>query len=144
MMAGKFDGLAVGWSARCLTQAFFLPVGEALGHPRLCDGEAVGSGCCGLGVWGAAHHGPAHTGPLVGEAAARGLHTVCSCYGPRSTHRQHPNTITTTTFSEVVPRLHIFHIAFSKLVKLAKLREYSKLRGLKNWEMILGVYPVQW
>ena len=59
-----FDGLAVGWSARC---TFFLPVSEALGHPQVfgSGGEAAvgSSGCCGVCVWGAAHHGkPAHTG----------------------------------------------------------------------------------
>ena len=45
-----------------------LPVGEALSHPRVGQGGEKGADGLGLGrdglvgVWGAAHHGPAHTG----------------------------------------------------------------------------------
>ena len=67
MMAGGFDGLAETWSTRSIF-LFFLPVGEALSHPRVGQGGEKGAGGLGLGrdglvgVWGAAHHGPAHTG----------------------------------------------------------------------------------
>ena len=71
-MAGGFDGLAETWSTRSIF-LFFLPVGEALGHPRLCGGDTVVSGCCGLGVWGSPPWPGAHYWDLVGEAAARGL-----------------------------------------------------------------------
>ena len=45
-----------------------LPVGEALSHPQVGQGGEEGAGGLALGrdglggVWGAAHHGPAHTG----------------------------------------------------------------------------------
>ena len=103
MMAGRFGGLALSWSARCTSS--FLPVGEALGHPRICGCEAVGSGCCGLGkVWGAAHHGPAHTGASEGgrrQGSPSQLSAAASLDSPTA-HRQHPITITTNPMNDLL------------------------------------------
>ena len=67
MMAGLVHNAAseaVSTFPLCLV----LPVGEALSHPQVGQGGEEGAGGLGLGrdglggVWGAAHHGPAHTG----------------------------------------------------------------------------------